>query len=113
MPKLALRAQDMERITRRRDLALRRANEVCEYLCSLGAKEVFLFGSALSDDFRDYSDIDLAVAGLPREHMYRVEAEIERMLAGMPFDLVYLETAPDYLGQKIRKEGKRYACHIP
>lgn len=113
MPKFAPRAQDMERIAGRRDLTLRRANEVCEYLCSLGAKAVFLFGSALSDDFRDYSDIDFAVAGLPREHIYKVEAEIERMLAGMPFDLVYLETAPDYLVKRIQEKGKRYACHIP
>ncbi len=113
MPKLALRANDMERIAKRREIALKRANEVCEYLCSFGAKEVFLFGSVLSDDFRDYSDIDFAVAGLPREHIYRVEAEIERMIFGMPFDLVYLETAPDYLVQRIREKGKRYACHIP
>jgi hypothetical protein len=42
-----------------------------------------------------------------------VEAEIERMLTGMPFDLVYLETAPDFLVQRIREKGKRYACHIP
>ena len=35
------------------------------------------------------------------------------MLAGMPFDLVYLETAPDYLVQRIREKGNRYACHTP
>ena len=112
MPKLTLRAEDMERIAKRRHIALKRADEVCGYICSLGAKEVFIFGSTLGDDFRDYSDIDFAVAGLPREHIYKVEAEIERILAGMPFDLVYLETAPDYLVQRIREKGKRYACHI-
>jgi predicted nucleotidyltransferase len=77
----------MTRIARKRHLALERAKAVCEYLSSLGAKEVYLFGSALSDDFRDHSDIDFAVAGLTREHIYRVESEIERLLAGMPFDL--------------------------
>jgi predicted nucleotidyltransferase len=112
MPKLALRSQHMDRILHRRRIALKRADEACTYLCSLGAREVFLFGSLLTQDFREYSDIDIAVGGLPLEHVYRVEAEIETILAGMPFDLVYLETAPAYLAERIRERGKPYACHI-
>jgi predicted nucleotidyltransferase len=112
MPKLALRLQDIDPILQRRSLALRRADEVCRFLCSLGAREVFLFGSILTQDFREYSDIDFAVAGLPLEYAYRVEAQIEVILAGMPFDLVYLETAPPYLAARIKEKGRGYACHI-
>lgn len=112
MPRLVLRSQDMERIAQRRALALARAEEACRYLCSLGAKEVFLFGSVLTTGFRDHSDIDLAVAGLPAEHVYRVESSIEVILGGMPFDLVYLESAPTHLAQRIRCEGRRYACDL-
>ena len=112
MPRLVLRSQDMQRIVQRRSLALARAEEACRYLCSLGAKEVFLFGSVLTTGFRDHSDIDLAVDGLPAEHVYRVEATIEAILGGMPFDLIYLESAPAHLAQRIRQKGKRYACDL-
>jgi predicted nucleotidyltransferase len=113
LPRLKLRAQDIERINARRRLALERAEAACRYLCSLGAKESFIFGSVLSAElFGERSDIDLAVSGLPREHIYKVEARIEEIVGGMPFDLVYLETAPQYLVERIREKGKRYACGL-
>ena len=112
MPRLKLRTQDMERIHTKRLLALKRAEEACLYLCRLGAKESFIFGSLLSGDFREHSDIDLAVSGLPREHIYKVESKIEEIVGGMHFDLVYLENAPAYLVKRIREKGKRYACDL-
>jgi predicted nucleotidyltransferase len=109
MPRLKLRTQDIERTQTKRALALKRAEEACLYLCDLGAKESFIFGSLLSEDFREHSDIDLAVSGLPREHIYKVESKIEEILGGMHFDLVYLEDAPAYLVTRIKEKGKRYA----
>ncbi len=109
MPHLELRRQDIERIQTKRLLALKRAEEACLYLCRLGAKESFIFGSLLSGDFREHSDIDLAVWGLPREHIYKVESKIEEIVGGMRFDLVYLENAPAYLEKRIREKGKRYS----
>jgi predicted nucleotidyltransferase len=100
----------MERIHTKRLLALKRAEEACLYLCRLGAKESFIFGSVLSGDFRENSDIDLAVSGLPHEHIYKVESKVEEIVGGMHFDLVYLENAPSYLEKRIRAKGKRYAC---
>jgi predicted nucleotidyltransferase len=47
--------------------------------------------SLLSGDFREHSDIDLAVSGLPREHIYKVQSKIEEIVGGMHFDLVYLK----------------------
>jgi predicted nucleotidyltransferase len=72
----------------------------------------FIFGSLLSGDFREHSDIDLAVSGLPREHIYKVESKIEEIVGGMHFDLVYLENAPAYLVKRIKEKGKRYACDL-
>ena len=110
MPRLKLRSQDLERLKVRRLLALKRAEEVCRYLCQLGAKESYIFGSLLTENFHEHSDIDLAVLGLPRTHIYRVESKIEEILGGLQFDLVYLENAPAYLAQRIKAHGKRYAC---
>jgi len=47
--------------------AITRATEI---LISLGATEVYLFGSAASDRFTRGSDIDFAVRGLPAENYY-------------------------------------------
>ena len=41
-----------------------------EILKSLGATEVYLFGSAASGDFTRDSDLDFAVRGLPAENFY-------------------------------------------
>ena len=109
MPHLKLQTRDIERIQGKRLLALRLAEEACLYLCRHGAKESFIFGSLISGDFREQSDIDIGVFGLPREHIYKVEARIEEILGGMRFDLVYMENAPAYLVKRIREKGKRYA----
>jgi len=112
MPRLKLRTQDMERIQARRLLLMKRPEAACLYLCSIGAKESFIFGSLLSEDFREHSDIDLAVSGLPRQQIYKVESKIEEILGGVDFDLIYLENAPAYLVKRIREKGKRYACDL-
>lgn len=112
MPRLKPRPRDNELLRGKRLLALQRAEEACRYLCGLGAKEVYVFGSLPSGDFKQHSDIDLAVSGLPREHFYKVESKIEEILGGMHFDLVYMETAPTYLTERIREMGTRYACDI-
>lgn len=111
MPRLELRTQDREHMQTKRLLALKRAEEACRYLCRLGAKESFIFGSLVSGG-GEHSDIDVAVSGLPRELIYRVESEIEEIVGGMPFDLVYLENAPVYLVKRIREKGKRHACDL-
>ena len=109
MPHLTLRARNAERIETKRLLALKLAEEACLFLCRLGAKESFIFGSLITGNFQEHSDIDIGVLGLPPEHIYKVESKIEEILGGMRFDLVYMENAPAYLVEKIREKGKRYA----
>jgi len=115
MPRLKLSARQAERIRARRLLALERAEEACLHLCSLGAKEAFIFGSVLSEYFGEHSDIDLAVSGLPRMGLCLFTFAFLLLpcaAGGIGFDLVYLETAPAYLVERIREKGKRYACGL-
>ncbi len=112
MAKLTRPLPHLDRIRRKQKEAMEMADAACRYLLSLGAREVYLFGSVLGDRYRDHSDIDIAVFGLPREQVYRVEGAIEELHGGAPFDLIYLEESPPRLAKRIREEGKRYAVDI-
>jgi predicted nucleotidyltransferase len=112
MPVLKLKAEDIKQFEEKRKEILKKAETACDYLCALGAKAVYIFGSILTEEFREYSDVDIAVEGLPYEHIYKVEAKIEELLDGAKFDLIYIECAPEYLVSHIKRKGKKYACHI-
>lgn len=112
MPLLKLREEDLQKIDDKRNQTLKKTTIVCKYLCSLGAKAIYIFGSVLTDEFRGYSDVDIAVEGLPYEHIYRVEAKIEEILGGMDFDLIYLEYAPESMVARIKQRGTKYACNF-
>lgn len=45
-------------------------------LKSLGAREVFVFGSAVSRDGREPRDIDIAVTGLPKNRYFRAYGQL-------------------------------------
>jgi len=47
-----------------------RIRKAAEALKAFGAKEVYVFGSAATGKMREYSDIDLAVSGLPPEKFF-------------------------------------------
>jgi predicted nucleotidyltransferase len=110
--KLSRPLPHIERIRQRQDRALERAEAACRYLISLGAREAYVFGSILSRRYRDHSDIDIAVYGLPEEYIYKVEGKIEELLEGSPFDLVYLEESPPHIARRIREEGRKYAVDL-
>ncbi|MCK9229020.1 MAG: nucleotidyltransferase domain-containing protein [Syntrophorhabdaceae bacterium] len=113
MPKLTLLPREIEEIARRKADLLSRAEAVCEYLAGLGTKEVYIFGSILTDRFDMHSDVDIAVAGMPWEHVYRVESTVEDMLGTEEFHLVYMEYVPDYMVKSIKERGRKYAGDIP
>jgi len=59
------------------DDLMEKIKRAAEILKSFGAKEVYLFGSALNDDFdMDNSDIDLAVRGIPPRNFYGAVGEM-------------------------------------
>ncbi len=89
----------------RKTALFEKAKRTGEYLRSLGAKEVYLFGSITRDDFRPHSDVDIAVSGLPYEFIYTVEARIADILGTDDFDLVYLEYTKERVRNRILEQG--------
>ncbi|RPJ02492.1 MAG: nucleotidyltransferase domain-containing protein, partial [Deltaproteobacteria bacterium] len=61
-----------------------------DYLRSCGAKNVYLFGSASKGTFKENSDVDMAVEGLPPEIFFRAMGELFRIL-DRPVDLIDLD----------------------
>lgn len=72
-----------------------------------GATEVILFGSlARRGDFTLFSDIDLAVRGIPSDSFYAAVDAILGLNVGFKIDLAELETVPPALLKNIEKDGK-------
>ncbi len=67
-----------------------RIRQAASRLKERGAREVYVFGSVLTEDFRADSDIDLGVIGLPPELFFRAMAEVSRIVR-RPVDLVALD----------------------
>jgi predicted nucleotidyltransferase len=107
MPTLELREPDKRMLAERKAALMERAKHACEYLHGLGASEVYLFGSITRDDFHLHSDVDIAVSGLPFEHVYSVESTISDILGTEEFDLVYLEHAKERVKSRILEQGVR------
>lgn len=80
---------------------IRRAAEV---LKGFGAKEVYLFGSAAEDAMDEYSDVDIAVAGLPPEVFFRAAGRAEDVLRRQ-LDLVCLDTDTPFT-RYLKEEGE-------
>jgi len=81
----------------RRDLAL-----ATKILKEGGASEVYVFGSALADEMRPGSDLDLAVRGIPPERYFRVGGQV--MLAvSRPVDIIDLDSPTPFTEFLIRK----------
>jgi len=64
--------------------------EAANLLRSLGASQVFVFGSAVRGELRPDSDIDMAVSGLPARVYFSAISKASDLL-GRPVDLVDLD----------------------
>jgi predicted nucleotidyltransferase len=61
-----------------------------QLLCSMGATQVFVFGSAAMGKLRPDSDLDLAVSGLAPQLYFSAISKTSE-LVGRPVDLVDLD----------------------
>ncbi len=86
----SLRADQLQA---RKAAATQAASRALERLHARGI-EALLVGSLKTGGFGQHSDIDFLVTKCPRDLVYNVEAEIEDIMHGLPFDVVYLELLP-------------------
>lgn len=77
--------------------------------------EVRLVGSlARGTDFDIESDIDFLVLDCPEELRYRIEADVEDMLEGIPFDVTYLdEVKSDHFRKRLLEDAINLAKEAP
>lgn len=90
-----------QRLEARRADLMKRATQAGMILGSMGAEEVWLFGSLAKGRWYEHSDVDMAVLGMPKE-WYGVLFEI---FGSEIFGVVELEDAHPVLLERIRKEG--------
>ena len=92
----ALRAEEMRA---RKGAALSAAARALERLAARGI-EARLVGSLKSGSFGLHSDVDILVTKCPMEAVYTIEAELEDVMNGLPFDVVYLDLLPQEQREK-------------
>ena len=66
-----------------------------EILKEAGCTEIFLFGSLVENNFREGSDIDIAVRGCPIGKFFYVWGKLFRQL-DYPLDLISLDRDDDF-----------------
>ncbi len=81
--------------------SIRKAAEV---LKSFGAREVYVFGSAAAGTMDEYSDVDMAVAGLPPGVFYKAYARAVRSF-DCEMDLISLDKDSPF-AEYLKRKGK-------
>ncbi len=82
----------------------RRIAEAAAVLKAAGAREVYVFGSAVRGSLREKSDVDMAVSGLPPEVFFRAMAAATDAL-GRSLDLVDLDVENPFT-HYLKSEGE-------
>ena len=81
-----------------------RIEKAAEVLVGLGAREVYVFGSAATGRVRAGSDVDLAVRGLPPALFFRAIADAADVL-GCDVDLIDLDDDSPFT-RYLQEEGE-------
>jgi predicted nucleotidyltransferase len=79
--------------------------ELAGALRNAGARRVVLFGSLAAGRFREGSDIDLAVSGLPERVLASFEHDFT-VRAGRPVELSNLDRMPSALRENVERFGR-------
>lgn len=93
-----------DQLSAKKTAATRAASRALERLSARGI-EASLVGSLKSGGFGLHSDIDILVTKCPKDLVYTVEAELEDIMNGLTFDVVYLDLLP----QEQRESWLRHA----
>jgi len=93
-----------DRASERRGLAISRVRHACATLTEMGVT-ARVIGSLATGRFGPASDIDLLVVDCPRHLKYGIEGIVEDCLAGLPFDVVYLDEIPAHKLDRFTREA--------
>jgi hypothetical protein len=94
----------LDRASERRRVAISRARDACETLARLGVT-ARVIGSLATGRFGPASDIDFLVVDCPHHLKYGIEGIVEDSLAGLPFDVVYLDEVPAHKVDRFTREA--------
>jgi predicted nucleotidyltransferase len=78
-----------------RQTAIGSARSATQALAACGVTAMVI-GSLAKGHFGPGSDIDFLITACPRHLKYAIEGIVEDALAGIPFDVVYLEEIPGW-----------------
>ena len=83
----------------------RKAKEILKE--EFNVEKVFVFGSLAKDDqpFTRWSDVDLAVKGLPEDQFFKASARLDYVDDQIPVEIFPLDSSEESLKKKIEKEG--------
>ena len=73
-------------------------------LIAEGATKIILFGSLAKNNFKHYSDIDLACEGIKDERFFPAYGKFLFNLK-IPSDLVDIDDIDDFFASRIREDG--------
>lgn len=83
--------------------------EIYDRIAALGkqyaAYKIVLFGSRARCDYREKSDIDIAVFGLPADSRGVFWAAVDELPTLLSFDVVFAEDASEELLKNIKEDG--------
>jgi hypothetical protein len=83
----------LDRASERRRLAVSRARDACAMLAGMGVT-ARVIGSLATGRFGPNSDVDFLITECPHHLKYGIEGVVEDCLAGLRFDVVYLDEIP-------------------
>lgn len=108
-PLLFIDEEDEQReLERRYKKALAAAEEAARLLKEdYGAKKVWIFGSLTDQDrFNKWSDIDLAVQGVPSDRFYSAVGAVTGLISDFKVDLIDIDNCKDSLAKAVESEGQ-------
>lgn len=99
--------QDREQIRERYERAWEEAKKAaCLLKEKYGAKKVIVFGSLVDlSRFNRWSDIDLAVSGIPAARFYAAVGAVTRLITDFKVDLVDIYDCKESISKAIIREG--------
>ena len=104
VPLSSLERLSCDRASEQRSVAISRAREATTALAEMGVK-ARVIGSLASGCLRPDSDIDFLILECPRRLKYGIEGVVEDCLAGLRFDVVYLDEIPAYKLARFTREA--------